>query len=582
MINSLVVSVALAVTGQVQAGYNPGQGAPVYAPYGASTTTSMQTQAAPSNAPFGSTSIAASFGSFDPTAPPPAAGVMPPPGAVPPAPAPPANLQASAAPPNGCPPAAAPDPNSVRPEWLQTGTCGGCCLDADNCCSRFIKAYYDAFNPYADEPDSPPAERRALPESWPSPPFPGHEFQGYPLVGVPPSNNSNYPLMQSLKGTWLGDWLTANKIDIYGWVTAEGNISTSKQSNQPDSYWIVPNKIEMDQAVLRFERQEDTVQTDHVDWGFRFTNVYGIDYRYLTAGGYFSQQSYLENLLYGYDPTEIYGEVYIPWVMNGLVVRMGRWIACPDIETQFAPDNYMGSHSLLFTYDTYTQSGIMLTFCVNNNWMFQVGITCGTDMAPWYPGATPTGFFGLRWVSKDNRDSLYTCLNNINTAKFRTFEEYGEVVGHDNFNYIVSTWTHKFTESGSIHTNTEAYYMWQFDAYVGGTSSVAPVDQFGGGGLGAPIPGDAAAYGVLNYTEFQLSKKDYISVRNEYWVDQKGERTGFANAYSSHAIGLSHNFNDLFQIRPEVGYYRGYWQPAFDDGQKMGEWIIGFDSTIRF
>ena len=85
-----------------------------------------------------------------------------------------------------------------------------------------------------------------------------------------------------------------------------------------------------------------------------------------------------------------------------------------------------------------------------------------------------------------------------------------------------------------------------------------------------------------NYTEFQLSKKDYISVRNEVWEDQKGERTGFANLYSSHAIGLSHNFNDLFQIRPEVGYYRGYYQPAFDDGQKMGEWIIGFDTTMRF
>ncbi len=41
----------------------------------------------------------------------------------------------------------------------------------------------------------------------------------------------------------------------------------------------------MDQAVLRFERQEDTVQTDHIDWGFRFTNLYGIDYRYLMAGG---------------------------------------------------------------------------------------------------------------------------------------------------------------------------------------------------------------------------------------------------------------------------------------------------------
>jgi hypothetical protein len=203
-------------------------------------------------------------------------------------------------------------------------------------------------------------------------------------------------------------------------------------------------------------------------------------------------------------------------------------------------------------------------------------------MAPWYPGALPTGFLGLRWVSKDNRDSVYTCLNDINNAQFRVFQQNGQPVGHDNFNYLVSTWTHKFTDSGSIHTNTEAYYMWQFDAHVGGTSINAPVTSFGGGGLGALIPGNAAAYGVLNYTEFQLSKKSYLSVRNEVWEDQKGERTGFANLYSSHAIGISHNFNDYFQIRPEFGYYRGYYTRAFDDGNAKGEWIVGMDSTIRF
>jgi hypothetical protein len=191
---------------------------------------------------------------------------------------------------------------------LQPGTCAGCWLDSDCCCARFIKAYYDAFNPSGDAspPDSPP-ERRALPEAWSSPPFPSADFQGFPLIGTPISPHSSGPLMTALKGTALGDWLTANRIDMYGWVTGEGNISTAKQSNQPDSYWIVPNRIEMDQFVLRFERQADTVQTDHVDWGFRFTNVYGMDYRYLTAGGWFSQQLLLENLPYGYDPTEVYG-----------------------------------------------------------------------------------------------------------------------------------------------------------------------------------------------------------------------------------------------------------------------------------
>ena len=176
-----------------------------------------------------------------------------------------------------CPPAA----SSVRPDWLArvpARVAGSIATGAAPVLSRptttrSIRA--------AIRPKHPAAQRRALPESWPSPPFPGHEFQGYPLVGVPISPHSGDPLMTALKGTWLGNWLTDNRIDMYGWVTGSYNWSTSQHSNQPDSYWIVPNRAEVDQAVLRFERQADMVQTDHLDWGFRFTNVYGIDYRYL-------------------------------------------------------------------------------------------------------------------------------------------------------------------------------------------------------------------------------------------------------------------------------------------------------------
>src|SRR5579872_3717014 len=86
--------------------------------------------------------------------------------------------------------------------------------------------------------------------------------------------------------------------------------------------------------------------------------------------------------------TEQYIDVYTPDVAKGIIIRVGRWIACPDIETQFALDNHMGSHSLLFTFDTYTQTGVMLTFMLNKQWTVQAAIHAGTDMAPWYQGAT--------------------------------------------------------------------------------------------------------------------------------------------------------------------------------------------------
>ena len=48
---------------------------------------------------------------------------------------------------------------------------------------RLWRAYIDEFNPppSTNEPEPP---RRAMPSPWDSPPFPGSEYQGYPLIGV--------------------------------------------------------------------------------------------------------------------------------------------------------------------------------------------------------------------------------------------------------------------------------------------------------------------------------------------------------------------------------------------------------------
>jgi hypothetical protein len=433
-------------------------------------------------------------------------------------------------------------------------------------------------NGQAEEQEPP---RRALPSPWSSPPFPGSEYQGYPLIGVP-EPTTVYPFMKALYGGPCGEEIKESRIKFTGWVTSAGTWSTSNNSNTPASYWIVPNRYVLDQAVFKLERYPDTVQTDHIDWGFRSVGLYGIDYRYTAAGGWGSGRELLKhNLLNGWDPTEQYVNFYIPGFLWGTDIRIGRWIACPDIETQYSVDNYLGSHSLLFTVDTYTQTGIMLTQAINEQWTVQAVLHAGTDMAPWYPGAIPTGAFGVRWVSKDNNDAIYAWLNAINNAEFRHFQQYGQPLGHDNFNYFVATYEHRFNKC--VHTKTEAYYMWERNAEIGGTPSAGPVKPFGGGGGdGTLIPGYTQAYGVLNYTMFGLSKRDYITVRNEWYKDESGFRLGFRGNYTSHTLGLSHQFNDVLMVRPEIGYYRNWTQPAFDLGTKHDMWLYGFDVTWRF
>ena len=98
-------------------------------------------------------------------------------------------------------------------------------------------------------------------------------------------NPTEDPLQKALLLGPHGDAFRDSRIEIHGWATVGGNWSNANNSNLPTAYWIVPNTIQLDQAVLKFEREIDWVQTDHIDWGFRSVNLYGIDYRYTTAGG---------------------------------------------------------------------------------------------------------------------------------------------------------------------------------------------------------------------------------------------------------------------------------------------------------
>jgi hypothetical protein len=122
-------------------------------------------------------------------------------------------------------------------------------------------------------------------------------------------------------------------------------------------------------------------------------------------------------------------------------------------------------------------------------------------------------------------------------------------------------------------------------AYAPGSPDLClgPVKPFGGGGGDSPlIPGLSQAYGVLNYTAFAFTKKDYFTVRNEWYRDETGFRQGARGVFTSNAIGLSHYFNDVFVVRPEIGYYSNWTNKDFDNGTRNGIWVYGLDMTLRF
>ncbi len=416
-------------------------------------------------------------------------------------------------------------------------------------------------------PDSPSF---VLPSPLLSLPFPSSEWPNSPVLGVS-ADAPDYAMQKVLA-------LAGNKsrIKIYGWVAPSYTYSTSKDLNIPVSYNIIPNSFELDQAVLRIERQPNTVQREKIDWGFRMSNMYGLDYRYTVAKGWFSDQYFEKNNKYGYDAPELYGLLYFPKIAQGMMLKVGRFIAPADIEAQLAPDNYLFSHSVMFSYDPFTFTGIQSTIKLSRQWQIQVAVHGGNDMSVWTNSSAINGQGFVRYVSKNNNNSLWLGLNSLGPDwKYRN--------AHDNLQMAAGIWGHKFSEK--VHMMTEAYYEWERDAATGGSASNGPVRFGAGGGPGAIIDGISSAIGVVNYFQILTSKKSYISIRNDYLNDMDGWRTGFKTTYTSHTIGYIHWFTPWLAVRPEVRYDRTWTDSgltAYDLGTRRDQWNVASDIIVRF
>ena len=449
----------------------------------------------------------------------------------------------------------------------------------------------DFSMPGYNPPSSPPIPRRAPPAPLDGV-FPSSEFLGtnsQAPMGVNDYNNAQYPLEQAL---WAKcPILRKNRIRIYGWLNPGGNYGTSRHSNFPMSYIVASRAVHWDQVVLRCERVPDTVQQEHIDWGFRLTSLYGEDYRFTTAKGWVSTQLLKDNNLTGWDPCEVFGLLYVPKIGNkklfdGLSIRVGRYISCPDIEAQLAPDNYLYTHSIMFTVDTYTQTGIQGWLQLNKNWNVMGGFHGGADTAPWTNSTVPTGQALVRWVSNSNKDSVYGGVNDINGLPFRNATNYNPPgrQGKDNLQQVNINWTHVFNRR--FHTVTEWYDLWTRNALRGGTVSDGPVRSFGGGGgPGQFLPGPSRAIGVVNYSLFKVTNKDYLCVRPiDFLFDNHGWRTGFPTNYQSFTVGWCHRFSDLLCIRPEIRLERSLKKNVtpYDNGTRQGQLTFACDLIQRF
>jgi len=478
------------------------------------------------------------------------------------------------------------------------------CLDAylgEDFWTRLINYYRLEWGKDSapSDPKAPPSRRSGwptTPQTTPPMPYTEWPYGGSTSIGVTRPNSVDSPLMVALGNTQLGKAMNDAHVQVYGWINGGFNISSNDVKpggNWPAAYMYTPNTIQLDQAVLYIERLPDTVQKDHIDWGFRISALYGENYRYTTAYGLASYQLLGHNLYNGYDFPMLYGEVFFPQVAEGLLVRFGRFISLPDIEAQLAPNNLMYSHSFTYGYDNYTNTGIQTTVALTKNWFVQLGVTVGTEAMPWHwgqrmpnpfpnplypeptmlkdPGAQLSLTGCVRYQTDSGNDNIYLCADAINDG----------IWGYNNLQWFGGTYYHKFNEQW--HIALESYTLYQKNVVNLNNPVAQTIIANGGTPFSNPFSGikfnapngaqcsdpnvlacTAQVFAALAYINYRPRPLDNFSLRLEYYDDMEGQRTSVKTRYVDVALGWQHWFSPQFELRPEIAYYASLDAPAFN------------------
>jgi hypothetical protein len=492
------------------------------------------------------------------------------------------------------------------------------CLDnylGDDVFTRLLN-YYKLEYGQATAPSDPnaPAQRRddwpATPETTPPMPFTEWPYGGVTPVGVTRPGSVDSPFMTAIANTGPGQWLTNHNFQIYGWIDAGFNVSsntTRPGGNSPISYSYTPNTVQLDQAVIYFDRFPDTVQTDQIDWGMRLSAIYGENYRYTASFSPFTEYQFNKNnSVNGYDFPMVYGELWVPQVAEGLMLRLGRYISLPDIEAQLAPNNYMYSHSFTYSFDNYTNEGLQASLYVTPALLIQLGVSVGTEAwfghvddkiknldpgNPLYPsstfqkdpGAVPSYTACIRYTWNDGNDNFYPCMDAINGAEW----------GYNNLQWYGETYYHKFNDQW--HISTEFYVLKEHGVpnlnnvnNVPGVPGGVPAIIAAGGTPFSPqnVPFNApdaaqcqsltaltcttTAIGTVAYLNYSPDPLNNFSFRPEFYDDEQGQRTGTRATYYEFSLGWQHWLSPQIEFRPEIGYYRSIDAKAFNGDANAG------------
>ena len=286
------------------------------------------------------------------------------------------------------------------------------------------------------------------------------------------------------------------------------------------------NDFTMNQLSLFIERKVD-VAKKQFDVGGKVEGIFGSDAGLIHANGltdWYDGPRDPENQI---DLTQLYVDFALP-VGNGLLVRVGKFVTLLNQEVIDPEGNALYSHSFLFAFSApFTQTGILASYNLTDQWSITGGVTRGWDQA-FEDNNDAIDFLGqVKWaMSKDTNFIL-----NVSIGPQRTNN-------NDDYRYVLD---------------------FIFSTTLSDQLSVAVNADFGWEDNGA-IDGDTAYWwGIAGYAGYKLTDMFTLNGRAEWFHDDDGARTGLSNInlYELTAgVAIKpfpkDRWGQWLQIRPEV------------------------------
>ncbi len=337
--------------------------------------------------------------------------------------------------------------------------------------------------------------------------------------------------MKAVQGTWEGDILVGNRLNLYGWTEGSYTYGSHGRGPWPMSAQSPTNEFLGNQNWLVFERTVVTSGTTEPTFGFHTAWILpGTDARYTTSRYLLDHQHGVGDLTQSAYPIDLfhaYAEVYFPTIGRGLDVKIGKNAVPYFVETEDKVNNPLFSHSYIFYFGgPFTHTGLQANLKLTDEWAVEARIVTGSDIT-FGPGEQPTFVGSLSWTQPYGGRN--TVLLSVVAGSGRFDQEHGQ----NNLNLVDLVYTHTFNPVLKYSLDAAAGYE---------TNNPDPVN------------GTATWFGAAQYLTYTLSPRLSTTGRVEVFDDPQGLRTGFRGVYSAATGGVTFKPRKGLWFRPEVRY----------------------------